>query len=302
MTTKHNSGRRFSFALLGGLFGLAMMVGGAALRPASANGAGVLFNVIHPCISSGPCTGWLNNGTGQAISLVAKNSTGVLAESDSKSGAGLYAHNPTVGFGLYADSNGGDAIKSISGNGRALDAFGGGSGGIPVIAATALKQQVDLFDGYGSGVRVAELDDQGNLHLAGQIFTSGSCSAGCIRIKTTVRTSVTAYATVGTVPSIEDFGKTEIIGGSGYVRIAPDFGRAIDPRSEYLVFLTPEGDSRGLYVTGKSIAGFTVRESQGGHASLSVEYRIVARPFDSRESRLPVWSAQSWETRAPGLR
>jgi hypothetical protein len=301
MTTKHNS-RRFSFVLLGGLFALAMTIGGVALRPASANVAGVLFNVIHACTSSGPCTGWTNNGTGKAISLIGKNNDGVEAESDSTAHSGVYAHNPTVGYGLFADSNGGDAIKSISGNGRGLDAFGGGNGGVPVIAATALKQQVDLFDGYGSGVRVAELDDQGNLHLAGQIFTSGSCSVGCIKINTTGRTSVTAYATAGTVPSIEDFGKAEIIGGRGYVRIAPDFARAIDPRSEYLVFLTPEGDNRGLYVTGKSTAGFAVRESQGGHASLSVEYRIVARPFDSRESRLPVWSAQSWETRAPGLR
>lgn len=302
MTTKHTSMRRFRFAVAGGLFALAITIGGVALRPALANGANdamVLLNAIHLCASSTTCTGWTNTGAGEGISVIAKHNTGELAESDSTAGTGLYAHNPTVGYGLIADSGGGDAIKSVSSNGRGLDAFGGGDGGVPVIAATALKQQVDLFDGYGAGVRVAQLDDQGNLFLAGQIFTSGSCSVGCIKIKTSGRSDVTGYESAGTVPTIDDFGKAEVVGGSGYVHIASDFGRAIDPRSEYLVFLTPEGDSRGLYVTGKSAAGFTIRESQGGRASLSVEYRIVAKPYDSRESRLPAWSARSWETRAP---
>jgi hypothetical protein len=307
MTTKNHSPRRVSLALLGGLFGLAMTFGGVALRPASANGANgtpVQPFSNHTCASGNFCAGWTNTGSGNAIKVIAKNNTAAFAESDSSAAAGVYGHNPTAGYGMFADSNGGDAIKSLGGaGGRGLDAFGGGPGGVPAIAATALQSNVDLIDGYNAtSTRVAELDDQGNLHLAGQIFTSGNCSAGCIKIHTAVRTNVTAYASAGTVPSIEDFGKAQIVDGRGYVRIAADFGQAIDPRSEYLVFLTPEGDNRGLYVTGKSASGFTVRESQGGHASLAVEYRIVARPYGSRESRLPVWSAQSWVTHAPAQR
>jgi hypothetical protein len=306
MTTNHESTRRITFGLLGGLFGLAMMVGGVALRPASASGANgvqVQPNSNHSCGSSNVCASWTNNGAGNAIKVVAKNNTAAIAESDNMNSAALYAHNPTVGYGVFADSNGGDAIKSLSGGGRGLDAFGGGPGGVPAIAATASQNGVDLIDGYNtSSVRVAEIDDQGNLHLAGQVFTSGNCSAGCLKINTSVRTNVTGYASAATVPSIEDFGKAEIVNGRGYVRIAADFGQAIDPRSEYLVFLTPEGDNKGLYVTGKSAAGFTVRESQSGHATLSVEYRIVARPFGSRETRLPMWGAQSWGTHAPTLR
>jgi hypothetical protein len=40
----------------------------------------------------------------------------------------------------------------------------------------------------------------------------------------------------------------------------------------------------------KSIAGFAVRESHGGRSTLSFSYRIVAKPFGSREPRLPMVS------------
>jgi hypothetical protein len=55
----------------------------------------------------------------------------------------------------------------------------------------------------------------------------------------------------------------------------------------YLVFVTPEGDNRGLYVTQKSANGFAVHESQGGHSSLAFSYRIVAKPFGNQIPRLP---------------
>ena len=49
----------------------------------------------------------------------------------------------------------------------------------------------------------------------------------------------------------------------------------------YHVFLTAEGDNRGLYVASKTSAGFSIRESNGGHSTLAVEYRIVGYPYDS---------------------
>lgn len=305
--TRHNSVRQLTFIVASVLFTLAMVIGGVALRPASANSRGTseLPSTNHVCTSSSPCQQWTNTGTGNAIKVVAQNGAGVMAVSNAPTGAGMYAHNGSLhGYGIIVDSNAGDAIKSVvGGGGRGLDAFGGGPGGIPAIAATAFQPNVDLIDGYNhSSVRVAELDDAGNLHLAGKVFTSGSCSAGCISERMANGQELTAYASAQTVPSVEDFGKGEIVNGRGYVRLATDFGRVIDPRAEYLVFLTPEGDNRGLYITGKSMAGFMVRESQGGRGSLSFDYRIVAKPFASREARLPLWSAKSWQTTAPVLR
>jgi hypothetical protein len=86
---------------------------------------------------------------------------------------------------------------------------------------------------------------------------------------------------------MEDFGEAQLIGGRAYVRLAPDFAATIDRRSNYLVFITPQGDSRGLYVTMKTATGFEVRENSNGTTSLAFDYRIVAKPFGEVSRRLP---------------
>ena len=47
-------------------------------------------------------------------------------------------------------------------------------------------------------------------------------------------------------------------------------------------------DTRGLYVSLKTPSGFEVREAQGGRSSLPFDYRIVARPLDAANDRLPL--------------
>ena len=56
------------------------------------------------------------------------------------------------------------------------------------------------------------------------------------------------------------------------------------------MFLTPEGDNRGLYVDHKTGAGFDVRESQGGRSTIAFSYRIVGKPLGSSAQRLPLLS------------
>lgn len=43
------------------------------------------------------------------------------------------------------------------------------------------------------------------------------------------------------------------------------------------MFLTPNGDCKGLYVSNKTANGFEVRELGGGRASIAFDYRIMAR-------------------------
>jgi hypothetical protein len=89
-------------------------------------------------------------------------------------------------------------------------------------------------------------------------------------------------------PTREDYGEAQLANGQAYVRLDPAFANIIDHRAGYLVFLTPEGPSQGLYVTGKSIAGFFVRENPGGHATIGFQYRIVAKPYGVKAQRLPM--------------
>jgi hypothetical protein len=72
------------------------------------------------------------------------------------------------------------------------------------------------------------------------------------------------------------------------VRLEASFANAIDGRHGFLVFLTPEGDNRGLYVTNRTASSFTVREAQGGRSTLGFMYRVVAKPYGVTAARLPM--------------
>jgi hypothetical protein len=67
------------------------------------------------------------------------------------------------------------------------------------------------------------------------------------------------------------------------VKLDANFAKVIK-RGDYKVFLTPEGDCRGLYVR-KSAASFEVRELAGGTSSVAFSYRIVGRRKDIRGHR-----------------
>jgi len=67
----------------------------------------------------------------------------------------------------------------------------------------------------------------------------------------------------------EDFGMARLVRGRARVRLDRHFA-AVVRLNEYHVFLTPEGDSRGLYVGRKTRQGFEVREQGGGHVKVQL--------------------------------
>ncbi len=56
-----------------------------------------------------------------------------------------------------------------------------------------------------------------------------------------------------------------LVEGRGRVEFDPDFAAILGiDDGHYHVFLTPEGDSNGLYVSSRSPTAFEVHEQQGG--------------------------------------
>jgi hypothetical protein len=102
----------------------------------------------------------------------------------------------------------------------------------------------------------------------------------------------------------EDFGTAKLKRGRAVVRLDADFAKVI--KRGYHVFLTPEGDCRGLFVYRKGAASFEVRELMGSKSSIAFSYRIVGRRKDITGHRrfakidalLPIPAA----TRAPRAR
>jgi hypothetical protein len=107
----------------------------------------------------------------------------------------------------------------------------------------------------------------------------------------------------------EDFGTARLKRGRTVVNLDADFGKVVK-RGDYRVFLTPEGDCRGLYIRRKSAASFEVRELMRGTSSIAFSYRIVGRRKDVRaqrrfakiDSKLPLPAAAPSKPTAAGLR
>jgi hypothetical protein len=83
----------------------------------------------------------------------------------------------------------------------------------------------------------------------------------------------------------EDFGQDQVVNGRGRVQLDPDFD-ALVRGDNYQVFLTPYGDTKGLYVSDRRPHGFDVREVQGGTGTLAFGYRVVAKRKDIAGPRL----------------
>ena len=246
---------------------------------------------------------------------------------DSKDGAGLRGLSANSD-GLFADSINGIGVDTFSGNASGVNAVGGhvtaldalpalsiagnGSGG-PLVAGCATRDPCDLnsadfyilsngliltnsvinaFGGASSfaGLAVnAATPPTGYVNISGQYQKNGSCVVGCVAasVSSAGRAVVTYASTVGE-PTVEDSGEAQLVDGQAYVDLDPKFANVIDQHKSYSVFVTPEGDANVLYVTQKSGVGFSVRESRGGRSTLPFSYRIVARPFGSRDARLPM--------------
>jgi hypothetical protein len=90
----------------------------------------------------------------------------------------------------------------------------------------------------------------------------------------------------------EDFGEGKLVKGKAAVKIDKDFA-GVAKTDAYHVFLSPYGESNGLYVSRRNRNGFEVREQGGGRNSLTFSYRVVARRKDVPTERLPKFDAPS---------
>jgi len=98
--------------------------------------------------------------------------------------------------------------------------------------------------------------------------------------------TVETYGVQSSENWMEDAGSGELARGVAEVHIDPAFAETISNDASYHVFITPNGDSKGLYVIAKTPTTFEVRESGGGTSSLSFDYRIMAKRRGFEAQRL----------------
>jgi hypothetical protein len=237
-------------------------------------------------------------GLGQGLSSSLSNSTppggaiGVLGMSDlnvgviGASGAHVGVFGSSVGnAGIYGVS----ASKAVVGDGRTgavgvegvakqwgvyghVDFAAPNPDGAGVFGAAAFDFASHSWIGR-AGLFAGPVDVSDDLSVAGNLVVFGTKSAAARHDDGTHRL---LYCVESPESQFEDFGEAKLVKGKAEVRLDRDFIAVADTR-HYHVFLTPYGDSNGLYVVTRRATGFQVREQGGGKATLAFSYRIVAK-------------------------
>jgi hypothetical protein len=214
-------------------------------------------------------------------------SSGVMGTADNSMGViGTTTSGAEAGVDGEVSASGAVAVlaNSFAGTGAILRTYQASSPGLLVQNAANGGAGDPILVAANPNKDVMSVDEAGNLIVSGSVTAHGT---PLLVRQSAFGQPVVSYAASTTSPVIEDFGHAQLAYGTAYVSIDRGFAAAVDPRGSFAVFITPNGESRGLYVTGKSLNGFYVRENSGGRSSVGFDYRIVARPNGEKPLRLP---------------
>lgn len=126
---------------------------------------------------------------------------------------------------------------------------------------------VDIVGGNFGGF--CSFDVSGNLSCNGSITPVVPVAGGARKV---------AMNSIGSTEHwFEDAGSAHLSNGEAVVNIESLFGETVSTGVDYHVFLTPNGDCKGLYIAQKSPTSFVVRELGGGTSTIAFDYRIMAK-------------------------
>jgi hypothetical protein len=238
--------------------------------------------------ATGPVGGYvggsLNSGVyGQAIdiSVTRQNVNGFQP-------VGVWGDSGALaGFGVLGTEDNGFAVVGQNNSGHPTAYFQNNSGGAGDLLFDAISS---VFLGF------CTIDVRGNL------FCTGSKSA-VVPVDGASR-KVALYAIEGPENWFEDAASGQLSNGEAVVNLESVFQQTVNTGINYQVFLTPNGDCKGLYVTQKTATSFLVRELGGGTSSIAFDYRILAKRKGYENIRLAdkteAFSVKNLLVRHPG--
>lgn len=193
----------------------------------------------------------------------------------------------TVGvFGLCLSSQPGNGVYGASATGNGVVGSSGATGYAGIVGSNGgnAAGRAGLFFG--------------NVAIAGSLTVNGTQIAslgGGSAVKHADGTQRLVHAVESPEAWLEDVGKGALTGGMGAVTIDPDFAAVAD-MSDYLIFLTPKGDTTGLAVAAQSASAFTVR-GVGGAGNDEFYWRVMAKRSGGKTQRLAKYAEPTLEAR-----
>jgi hypothetical protein len=261
-----------------------------------ANSSGVLEVTNTLTSGSAPAVSGTTNSTNASglkgiASATTGTSNGVYGTNSSEGGYGVKGASLNVGVYGAADgtSNTGSDFATLSG------VWGDtGSAGQSGVLGTADDNFAGLFMNNSTFTPSLYLENDGKTSTAFIFQTNGSNFGGACDIDVqgdlacTGKVSgvakvdggarkVSLFAMQSAENWFEDFGSATLVNGTATVALDPTFAQTVNTTIEYHVFVTPNGDCRGLYISKKSAGSFEVRELAAGQSNVNFDYRIVAK-------------------------
>jgi hypothetical protein len=213
---------------------------------------------------------------------------GVQGVSGSYNASGVYGENSAGGWGVAGRTFGlinedraavlGESLRAPSTpagspNGKAAGVYGYSETGYGGVFIT------------GQAGSDAPWVNSGGLRVVGEIVkTQGEYSEALAHPDGSQRL---LYAPLSPESWYEDYGRAQLVEGRAEVELDSDLVAVlgIDDGS-YHVFVTPEGDTSGLYVSDRDARAFTVREQQNGASNVEFSYRVVMKNRHRQPERL----------------
>jgi hypothetical protein len=287
--------------------------GGNGVEGDSAGGVGVLGRsnsgngVVGLSDSDSGVSGMSNSGVG--VRGGSESNDGVVGTSDATNRSGVVGLNTNnVGVfglgktaivgegqglgatGVFGEAQLGAGVRGFSNGGFGVVGEGGGGG--PGIAVGVAG---DVRDGYGVQATsdknigiLAACGDDDNPGIAAGVFVGDVIVEGNFTVLFGVKSAAIPhrdgshrrlYSMESPESWFEDFGEARLVKGRANVKLESGF-LSVVKMDRYHVFLTPYGESNGLYVSRRSKKGFEVREQSRGKSNVSFSYRIVAKRAD----------------------
>jgi hypothetical protein len=280
------------------VLGVSLALSSAGFVPgSSARATGLGAQPDSTCTSSGYCLTEQNLGTGGAIS----GTSSVKSPKFTASVFGLAYGFDSIGVEGKSTGSGGTGLEGVSikvsdgtgvygeGAGIGISAYNPSCCNTFSYGLTTQVNDPSSFPLYTFGPLTAPASFSVDASANGVFDGSVTAFGGYFTVIRTGSAQVRASMPLAPRPTIEDTGTARLNDGVGAVRFERDFASTLDTSKGYQVFLTPDGDTRGLYVAQKYQAGFIVREAERGRSSLYFDYRVVGHVAGASDERFPAY-------------
>ena len=217
------------------------------------------------------------------------NGTGVVG--GSVSGYGV-SGTSTNGVGVQGSSSSNSGIQGFSQNaigiiGENLTSHNYGYIGTPTTGVAGNSSSgTGVYGTSSSGTGVFGTSSTGTAIYASGNFTATGTKAATVKLNN--GSQVELYAEEAAEVYFTDYGSGTLVNGREHIQIDPTFLQTVTINAQHplMVFVQPEGDCKGVYVTNKTSTGFDVVELQGGVSNVPFVYRVVCKRKYYEDERL----------------